>query len=193
MQQQLVTYNGIGGGFYLGHTGGFVRGAQMFNERFIASWSKDSYLDYLEGRVTPGMDPTSQGSNVMSSLLGNMSLSAGSSSPAISSPRSPMRSPSSLNPDSGSKKNRHLSTSTKASSASRSPKNSMLSTSGSTAQSASAMKSSGKNIKFHIDDEDDVGDARIKPAELRKLLSTRPDIAEILYSYIKELNIDDTS
>lgn len=193
MQQQLVTYNGIGGGFYLGHTGGFVRGAQMFNERFIALWSKDNYLDYLEGKVTAEMDTSTQGSNVISSLLGNMSLSSSSSLQGASSP---MRSPSSINPDSGSKKKRTTSTLSEKSTTTRSPKLSMASSQISISNSQISTVSNkipSQNIKFEIDDEDDLGDARIKPADLRKLLAARPDIAEILYSYIKELNIEVSS
>jgi hypothetical protein len=47
-------------------------------------------------------------------------------------------------------------------------------------------KGDGSVIKVNIEDNDYVGDERMQPAQLRRLLQTRPDLALLLRSCIEE-------
>lgn len=41
-------------------------------------------------------------------------------------------------------------------------------------------------MQINIEDYDDVGDERIQPSQLRRLLQNRPDLSKLLYTCIEE-------
>jgi len=54
------------------HKGGLLRGAQLFNERFIAMWQEDGYKDYL----FPKSAEKEEGRDVLSKLISGEALKA---------------------------------------------------------------------------------------------------------------------
>jgi hypothetical protein len=52
------------------HKGGLLRGAQMFNERFISMWQEDGYKDYL----FPKSESQAEGRDVLSRLISGETL-----------------------------------------------------------------------------------------------------------------------
>jgi hypothetical protein len=59
------------------HKGGLLRGAQVFNERFIAMWQEDEYKDYL----FPKEAEREEGRDVLSKLISGEKLRADSLPP----------------------------------------------------------------------------------------------------------------
>lgn len=127
------------------------------------------------------------GAATMNSLLSQLSLSS-----TPSSPRSPLRSPSSqLNPDHNKKKKLLSPNAIPALQRTRKLEKSTTPT-----RVVKGIHEDKQRIQrrfvFDIEDDDHVGDDRINAADLRKLLKSRPDIADMLYGFIKELGLEDS-
>jgi hypothetical protein len=213
IQDEISGIGTVNRGGFNTYKGGLVRGSQILNERFISAWTKDGYRDYLEDPVSKfdvivllipllmygfalmvlQMAPGKANANNMKSsvllesnrilpgsvmertlalTLDDASESGAADNSLFMLPLSPARGRSSSNP-----------TQPLASSLSV-PNNN---------QSESKPQSRQSQVVLNINDHEQLGDDRIKPAQLRQLLNMRPDIAMLLKECIDDEGLAELS
>jgi hypothetical protein len=147
------------------HKGGLLRGAQLFNERFIAMWQQDGYKDYL----LPEKEKTEEGRDVLTRLLDG----GGGLDGFLPKPPTP-------------KKKAHESKKVGMRNSNDSDRSGI--------PFQKARHGGGSSINSFIDLEDDdaskLGDLGISPEKLRELLIRRPDLAEMLQRNLVDAGLE---
>lgn len=216
IRDHVSGYGTLLGGGFNSYKGGLLRGAQILNERFIAAWSRDGFRDYLDTNFQRPDNIASSSLPMSSSMkkdnanakVGNDNEedeckgSQPSSPPIETTGNNTAASANAVDQLEGindgnddvdyitkllNNSNTSLSTSMNSNMKTRS----ISSTSAGRRRRKASANDIASKINLDIEDDDDLGDERIKAADLRRLLLLRPDLAIILHDCIEEEGLVD--